>query len=61
MRVTIIYKIPNEQGQVGEPLEDVLNWPDVRDVEAVRPHAIAYLDHKYGGGGYLLLDIEEQA
>lgn len=58
MRVKITYRVPNESGQLGEELEDVLQWPDVENEQEVQHHAAIHLDSKWGAGHYILLKTE---
>lgn len=59
MRIRMTYRIPDAQGNLGAPLQDIINWPDVSDIQEVKPHVATYLDQKFGAGVYILDGIEE--
>jgi hypothetical protein len=61
MKVRILHTIPSDEGQQSQPLEDLINWPDVEDSSMLPSLVDTYLVNKYGAGNYQLVHIEEVA
>lgn len=55
MRIKITYTLTGSTHE----REDILRWPDIATLEAVMPHASAYLDMLYVEGNYSIVKVEE--